>query len=236
MRGAPRPARPEGDGTLPLQQARYCEPSRHANARGYWIFLPMSFTVRWHGGHEYDISFDDAVTWYDLDQVAYSDSFQAWDAAAPDNCKGYCPPFVSATAIQGMIQIWTGWFARTREGYSLAVRPPPNIPPSPHYTILSGDIETDTWFGPLIDNVRINTSVRNIKFDAALSPFIQVEPYRRLDVKDLYNFVVDENGLTPELYQAYYKTLAERHRHIGEPGFDRFGHYARSVRRQSKRQ
>jgi len=233
--GKPRRARPEGTGMMPFRQAQYCEPSRQATQLGYYIFLPMSFSVRWHGGHEYDVSFDDEVTWYHLTEVAFPGSFAAWDAVAPENCKGYCPNFISTTTEEGMLQIWPGWFAKTRPGYSLWVMPPVNVGTSPMTHVLHGSIDTDHWFGPLFTNVRLTATGRNIKFDAQRAPFMQVVPIDRssLGSKLLDDFAV-RDGIPEELWPAYYETLIRRHVHQGEPGFDRAGHYAVQARRRAK--
>jgi hypothetical protein len=136
-----------------------------------------------------------------------------------------------------MLQIWTGWFARTPPGYALWVLSPINLVPSPHYTMLSGVVATDRWFGPLFNNIILNTSVRNIKIDAQAAPFIQVLPIKREDFapKRLDNFVVSD-GIPADMWGDYYNTLIHPHEHIGEAGYDRPGHYAVSERRRAKQE
>lgn len=234
--GKPRRAKPEATGMLPFRQAQYCEPSRQASQFGYWVFLPTTFSVRWRGGHEYDISFDGEATWFHLTEIAFPGSFGAWDEAAPENCKGYCPNFISTTTEEGMLQIWSGWFARTRPGYSLWVMSPVNAGSS-MCTLLQGIIDTDVWFGPLFGNVKLHATDRNIKFDAQLAPFMQVVPIaREAYAKSLLDNFAVSDGIPDELWPAYYETLVRRQEHLGEPGFDRPGHYATQARRRAKQE
>ena len=44
------------------------------------------------------------------------------DAQAPDEIKGFSPPFLGALQEPGPIQLWTGYIARTAPGWSLFVR------------------------------------------------------------------------------------------------------------------
>ena len=64
----------------------------------------------------WEASFDDGATWYPLSEAAYPDSMKAWDRVAPDFCKGWCPPFITFSETPAMVQVWTGWMARTAPG------------------------------------------------------------------------------------------------------------------------
>lgn len=223
----PRRADKSAAGTLPTRAHRYCEPVRLASALGYYVFLPMTFQIEWDGGQEAVWSYDEGVTWYPLVSAAYPDSMAAWDAAAPDFAKGYCPPFVSLTQDANILQIWTGWFARTAPGYSLLIRSPANLTPSIGYHTLEGIIETDRWFGPLFTNVRMMRSEAPIRFDGTW-PFLQVQPIHRdaYDDRHLDNVAV-EDAIAPHLWVEYEKTLIRPVMHEHERG-----HYAKVVRRR----
>jgi hypothetical protein len=225
--GAPRRAPPSGIKVMPHKQVQFCEPSRLATSLGYYVFLPMTFHIHWHGGREFDWSFDDEATWYHLTEAPFPDSFDAWDAVAPDECKGFCPSFLTVTEDESL-QVWTGWFARTRPGVSLLVMPPLNQSPSPSYQMYSGIIETDRWFGPLFTNIRLNTTERNITFEATL-PFLQVVPLAREEYSDarFADFSVEQGGIPSELWARYRDTVVRR-------DAAELGHYAKLARRRSR--
>ena len=58
--------------------------------------------------------------------------------AAPDDIKGFSPPFVGALQEPGVVQIWSGLVARTAPGWSLLVRGPANLPRSLGYEVYEG--------------------------------------------------------------------------------------------------
>lgn len=226
----PRRATTDAAGTLPVDGYRYCEPVRQASSFGYYVFLPMSFQLEWDGGQGGLWSFDDGGTWYPLKEAAYPDSMQAWDAVAPDYCRGWCPPFISMSNTHGIIQLWTGWMVRTAPNYSLLVRGTANLPRIAGCDILEGIIETDVWFGPLFVNIRITRSDRPILFDAG-TPLLQVQILHRSSYSDsLLNSlqVTDTAGaLDDSLWRAYESSLINHVVHNPE-----VGHYAVQARRR----
>jgi len=70
-------------------------------------------------------------------------------------------------------------------GWSLLVRGVANLSKSPAYQMLEGIIETDTWFGPLFDNVRLLKTDVPIEFRSDV-PFLQVQPVRKKVYADKY--------------------------------------------------
>ena len=225
----PRRARVDAGGTLPTAAYRYCEPSRLASAFGYYVFLPMSFQVEWDGGTGGFWSFDGGAEWYPLSEAAFPDSMASFDAIVPGPCKGFCPPFLTFGVDHAMMQVWTGWFARTAPDYSLLVRGPANLTRPAGYEVLEGIIETDVWFGPLFANIRFSRSGVPVNFDNT-RPFLQVQPlHRAAYAESLQNkFVVnDAAAITPELWRAYERSLINPI--VRDP--DR-GHYAKSVRKR----
>lgn len=226
---APRRASKSAAGTLPTRAYQYCEPSRLASSLGYYVFLPMSFQFEWDGGTGGVWSLDDGASWYPLSEAAFPDSFAMFDAVAPDECKGYCPPFLTITEDHALLQVWTGWFARTAKGHSLLVRAPANLSKQQGYDILEGVVETDRWFGPLFANLRLVRSGSPILFDR-LRPFMQVQPLHRASYSDdMLDNIIVKNGedVTVDLWGAYYESLI----HPVMVSKER-GHYAKSTRRR----
>ena len=81
------------------------------------------------------------------------------------------------------MQIWTGLLARTRPGWSLLVRQPPNLPGIPGLTAWEGIIETDHWFGPLFNNFRITRTDFPVRLRAH-APFLQLQPVPQIAYRD----------------------------------------------------
>ena len=102
------------------------------------------------------------------DAVQYPGFREHFDRHAPAEARGFSPPFLSPSIQPGQLQIWTGCVAKTAPGWSLLVRGVANLSKSPSYQMLEGIIETDTWFGPLFDNVRLLKTDVPIEFRACL--------------------------------------------------------------------
>lgn len=225
----PRRASNSAAGTLPTRAFQYCEPSRLASGLGYYVFLPMAFQIEWDGGTGAIWSFDDGAHWYPLSTAAFPDSMAAWDAIASENCRGYCPPFLTLTEDHAIIQVWTGWMARTAPGYSLIVRGPANLSMPTSYQVFEGVVESDHWFGPLFANIRIAHSGRPILFDDRW-PFLQVLPIQRVMIGECLNnlAIVDGAEMSADMWSAYEESLIVPV--IQKP---ERGHYAKAARRRA---
>ena len=84
-----------------------------------------------------------------------------------------------------------------------------NLPHSQAFQTLEGIIETDHWFGPLFDNVRILKTDVPIDFRSDV-PFLQVQPVRKeiYAEKFLQNFTAKEMAdLSDEEWQAFHRTV-----------------------------
>jgi len=228
----PRRADKAVGGIIPARALRYCEAITSASAFGWYVFLPISFKVVWDG-HDMLWTYPGVDEWLPLtrDAVQYPGFSQQFDECAPPDVRGFSPPFLSPSIQPGQLQVWTGCIAKTAPGWSLLVRGVANLSQSQSYQMLEGIIETDNWFGPLFDNVRILKTDVPIEFRDDI-PFLQVQPVRKDFYADkfLQNFTVkDMAQLSREDWAAFHGTVvvpntsAERKR----------GQYAVSVRKQA---
>jgi hypothetical protein len=206
----PRRADKSVGGVIPARALRYCEAITSASAFGWYVFLPMSFKVVWDG-HDMLWTYPGVDEWLPLtrDAVQYPGFSQQFDESAPAEVRGFCPPFLSPSIQPGQLQIWTGCIAKTAPGWSLLVRGVANLSHSQSYQMLEGIIETDHWFGPLFDNVRLLKTDVPIEFRSD-TPFLQVQPVRKDFYADkfLQNFVVkDMAQLSAEDWDAFHHTV-----------------------------
>jgi hypothetical protein len=227
----PRRADKSVGGVIPARALRYCEAITSASAFGWYVFLPLSFKIVWDG-HDMLWTYDGAGEWMPLtrDAVQYPGFSQMFDRAAPAAARGFSPPFLTPSIQPGGLQVWTGCIAKTAPGWSLLVRGVANLSRSPAYQMFEGLIETDNWFGPLFDNVRVLKTDTPVEFRSDI-PFLQVQPVR----KDVYahpflqNFAVKNlDQLMPEHWEAFQHTVVAPNT---DPDRKR-GQYAVSVRRQ----
>jgi hypothetical protein len=89
------------------------------------------------------------------------------------------------------------------------VRGVANLSHSLSYQMLEGIIETDEWFGPLFDNIRILKTDVPIQFRSD-TPFLQVQPVRKEVYADklLQNFSVKNlDELSTDDWQAFHRTV-----------------------------
>ena len=173
----PQRADRSGAGTLPTRAFRYCEAVCTASALGWYMFAPLNFTLMWDGS-EVVWTYEGSESWYPLKAAQFPGFNDYFNEVAPDDVRSFAPPFLGALAEPGIVQIWTGLFARTAPGWSLLLRPLPNLPRSQHYELYEGVIETDRWFGPLFTNIRLTSSNVPIQFHTDF-PFLQAQPIPR---------------------------------------------------------
>ena len=189
----PKRADRSGAGSIPGRAMRYCDALTTATGFGYWVFPPIDIQLMWDGEQIF-WSFGNASAWLPLtgsaSGAAQFPGFAAhFDDIAPENLKGYSPPFLTALPELGGVQIWTGLLARTRPGWSLNVRMPVNLPGVPGLTAWEGVVECDHWFGPLFNNFRITKTDFPVRLRANV-PFLQVQPIPQLSYReDILNSV-----------------------------------------------
>jgi uncharacterized protein DUF6065 len=217
-------------GSLPIRAFRYCEPATSAAAFGYYLFPPIGFAVQWDG-HDVMWTYEGVGEWFPLGAVQFPGFSDTFDLHAPDDIKGFSPPFLGALQEPGLIQLWTGFVARTAPGYSLLVRAPANLPRRGGYEAFEGIIETDRWFGPLITNLRLTKTNVPIDFRPDY-PLLQVQPIPRFVYEDLhlnnYEIVPELTQLNPADWDDYYDTVVRPNSQIVRPR----GQYAAAARKR----
>lgn len=206
----PRRADKSVGGVIPARALRYCEAITSASGFGWYVFLPLSFKAVWDG-HDMLWTYPGVDEWLPLtrDAVQYPGFSQRFDEAAPSDVRGFSPTFLAPSIQPGQLQIWTGCIARTAPGWSLLVRGVANLSRSQSFQMLEGIIETDTWFGPLFDNVRILKTDVPIDFRSDI-PFLQVQPVRKETYSDklMQNYAVkDINALSEADWDSFRRTV-----------------------------
>ena len=174
---APRPADRSADGMLPMRGYRYCEALAAASAFGWYIYPPLSFSLVWDGV-EIAWTYAGAEDWYPLRGAQAPGFRQFFEDAAPDPVKPLAPPFLAVAREPGVVQIWSGYLARTAPGWALLSRGPANIPRTQGYEYYEGIIEAETWFGPLFTNIRLTRTNSPVEFHVRY-PMFQVQPLLR---------------------------------------------------------
>lgn len=218
-------------GTIPAAALQYCEAITSASAFGWYAFPPLSFHVQFDG-RDFIWTHDDAQSWFPVRSEHIPDFEECFDGSAPDDMKGFAPPFLTALAQPGILQIWSGVMIRTRPGWSILVRPPANIVRSRDYDPYEGIIETDRWFYPLFINIRIAAVDKPIFFDRN-QPLLQAQPLKR----DTYleqelrsaSFLDGIDALTPQDWNDYRTSLGAR----AKDPMMLPGRYARDARKRN---
>jgi hypothetical protein len=172
-----RRADPSADGMLPVRGYRYCEALRSASAFGWYLYPPLNFSLVWDGT-EIAWTYEGAESWYPLRSAQYPGFRELFEDAAPDELKPLAPTFLAVARESGVVQIWSGYLARTAPGWALLSRSPANIPRTQSYEYFEGIVETDTWFGPLFTNIRLTRSNSPIEFSIRY-PLFQIQPLLR---------------------------------------------------------
>ena len=148
---------------------------------------PIDLQLLWDGEQIF-WSYGNAAAWLPLTGAAsgavqFPGFANQFDEAAPPELEGYSPPFLTALPELGAVQIWTGLLARTKPGWSLMVRQPVNLPPTPGLTGWEGIVETDHWFGPLFSNFRITRTDFPVRLRAQV-PFLQIQPVPQIAYRE----------------------------------------------------
>jgi len=219
-------------GVIPTAAFQYCEALTSASACGWYLFSPMTLYLQWDGT---DViwTHDDTDTWYRLTMEHFPNFDEYFDDLAPDDIKGYAPPFLSRSFFPGVVQIWSGFFVKTAPGWSLLLRPPVNLPRSQTYECYEGIIETDRWFGPLFTNLRFTRTHTPVRLREDF-PLAQLQPLPRIAYAEATlrasESVGDMGQFTPRDWADYQTTIAEPNADPDRP----FGAYAVAARRRGR--
>ena len=176
---------------------RYCDALTSATGYGYWLFPPMDLRLLWDGEQIF-WGYADSEEWLPLSgtpsgAIQFPGFEEQFDSIAPEFLRSFSPPFLTALPELGAVQIWTGLVAKTRPGWSLAVRTPVNLPPVSGLTAWEGIVETDIWIGPLFNNFRLTRTDFPVHLRSQV-PFLQVQPVPQIAYRDetLSDFAVSE--------------------------------------------
>lgn len=235
IESAPAPQRADraAGGTLPTRAFRYCDAVTTASAFGWLVFPAMDFDVLWDG-EEMRWTFAGAGGWHPLGVAQYPGFRDRFDAAAPAALRGYAPPFIGALPEPGLMNLWSGLFARSRPGWSLLIRPPANLPRTPGLELYEGMLEADRWFGPLFVNLRLTRTGVPVFFRRD-RPLFQVQPIPReaYDEAGLNHFTVGDGlgALGPEEWAGYEESIVAPRRGGACPR-GRYAAESRRLRRQ----
>ena len=224
--GAPPPRRADraADGMLPVRGYRYCEALASASAFGWYIYPPLNFSLIWDGV-EVAWTYENAETWYPLRAAQFPGFREIFERAAPEHIRELAPTFLTVAREPGVVQIWSGYLARTSPNWSLLCRGPVNIPRTQGVEHFEGIIESATWFGPLFTNIRLTHTNSPVEFHTRY-PLFQVQPLLRQCYTDMSMEVLDSRNLSEADWQRFERTM--------RPNTDQgraLGHYAVETRR-----
>jgi hypothetical protein len=207
-------------GTISVRALRYCEAITTASSYGWYVFLPLSFKLLWDG-HDVFWTYDQVDGWLPLESAQYPNFCNLFDETVPTDLRGYSPPFLTKTIRDGGVQIWTGCIAETKPGWHLLIRPVANLAKSQAYQMFEGIIQTDAWFGPLFNNIRLIKTNVPISFRTDL-PFLQIQPVKKEFCSDKFlgDFqVVNSISEVPNSdWQKYFDTIVSPRTAHSKPG------------------
>ncbi len=232
--GTRRPQRADrtATGILPARAAKYCDAVTSASAFGWYLFAPIDLSLLWDGS-EIFWTHAGADGWSPLGSAQFPGFSQMFDEAAPSALVGCAPPFLTALPEPGVVQIWTGLFARSQPGWSLLLRPLVNAQLQGGFAPFEGLVETDRWFGPLFTNLRLTRTGSPIRLDANV-PLIQAQPIPRplygRDLLDRMEVAAGLESFGPEEWEAYRASVVEPSARPARP----FGEYATAARKERR--
>jgi hypothetical protein len=226
---APEPRRADrsADGTLPTIAYRYCEAVASASGFGWYLYPPVSFSLIWDGT-EIAWTYEGADGWEALRGASYPGFLESFANVAPVGVRGLAPTFLVQGKLPGVVQVWSGYLARTAPGWGLLSRGVANLTKTQPYENYEGIIETDTWFGPLFTNVRLTRTNSPIEFHKRY-PLFQVQPLQRRSYRDPSFKVFEAADLDTEDWQRFAATMYPNTHQMRT-----LGHYAVDTRKRLK--
>ena len=180
-------------------------------------------------GVEIAWTYEGAEDWYPLRGAQFPGFRRLFESAAPETAKHLAPTFLASAREPGVVQIWSGYLARTAPGWSLLSRGPANIPRTQGYEHYEGIIESDCWFGPLFTNIRLTRTNSPVEFHVRY-PLFQVQPLlRQCYGEPSFEVVGSMSELSADDWRAFETTM--------RPNTDQMrmlGHYAADTRRRKR--
>ncbi|MFC3126940.1 DUF6065 family protein [Pseudoroseomonas globiformis] len=219
-------------GSLPIRAVRHCDAVTSAAGFGWHLHAPMDFDLIWDGAQIW-WHCAGLEGWMPLGSAQFPHFASRFDAAVPEEIRGYSPPFLTALQEPGVVQMWTGLAARTAPGWSLLLRPLANLPRHPAYEPFEGMVEADHWFGPLFTNIRLTRTGMPISFRRS-EPLLQAQPVPQIAYSDA---VLASATSTTDLEAMSAADWADYHRSIVVPNQNenhRPGAYAAEARKRRK--
>jgi hypothetical protein len=228
---APDPQRADrsADGTLSVNAYRYCEAIASASAFGWYLYPPLSFSVIWDGT-EIAWTYEGAEGWYPLRGAQYPGFRDTFEKVAPAQLAALAPPLIVQGMLPGVVQIWSGFLARTAPGWALLSRGTANIPRTQGYENYEGIVETDTWFGPLFTNLRLTRTNSPVEFHRR-RPLFQVQPLLRACYREPAFNVMEAADIDANDWRCFEATITPNTEQMRT-----LGHYAVHTRRRLRRQ
>ena len=169
-------------GSASQRSVMFCHPFTTANGFGWHAFPPKDLDLTWDGSSTYFR--EPNGEWERLTEFVDVPTSLAITQAAPLSMLAYAPiPLLGSAPEHGLIQLWTGLFASSAQGWSLLLRPLVNHPGDDAFDVLEGLIETDWWFGPLVVPLRFKKTDRTIELRRG-RPLLQMQPVRRESYAD----------------------------------------------------
>jgi hypothetical protein len=225
--GIPEPRRADrsADGTMPMRAYRYCEAMTTASAFGWYFYPPINFRL-WMEGNEVFWTYEGADGSYPLGAAQFPGFRQFFENNAPTAVKEWAPLFLGTSRTAGVVQIWSGYFARTAPRWALLSRGPANIPVTKPYENFEGMMETDRWFGPLMTNIRLTRSDSPVDFHVS-EPLFQVQPVLRRCYRDPSFEVREFEDLGEGDWSRFARTMKRAADNRRRPG-----HYAAETRKR----
>jgi hypothetical protein len=229
---APEPQRADAsaDGMMITEAYRYCEAMRSASAFGWYMYPPLNFLlILDEEGH---------ITWtYEGADARYALTFEGaqyprfrdyFGDLAPEGVRSLSPTFLTQAREPGVVQIWSGYFARTAPGWALLSRGPANLPNPQPYRSFEGIVESDEWFGPLFTNIRLTRTNSPVHFNKRY-PLFQVQPVLRQCYREPSFEVRNLQDFTSSDWNRFAAAIVPN----TDPARD-LGHYAVATRRRHR--
>lgn len=142
---------------------RFCAPLNLASSIGWTLYPPIDFDLMWDGSQIY-FMFGDYDGWIKVERALLPDYSDMFTNIAPPDAQECMTPFLEAFPEPGVVQIWTGYSAKTPTDISTWIRAPINHPMSGLYDVYDALFATDWWTGGLIVNIRIKKTDVPITF------------------------------------------------------------------------